>query len=44
MPSLEQMHYFTILGVNIAEFNQRNPVILNQGSFQDWGRNGIIIG
>ena len=44
MPSLEQMHYFTIIGTDIAEFNQRNPISLSQGSFQDWGGNNIIIG
>lgn len=44
MPSLEQMHYFTILGTEIDEFNRRNPVTLNQGSFQDWQGFNIIIG
>ncbi len=44
MPSLEQMHYFTIIGTDIAEFNQRNPIPLSQGSFQDWGGSNIIIG
>jgi putative ABC transport system permease protein len=47
MPSLdayERMHYFTIIGVDIDEFNQRNPVTLNQGSFQEWGGNNIIVG
>ena len=44
MPSLEQMHYFTILGVDIDEFNQRNPVTFNAGSSEGWGSNNIIVG
>lgn len=47
MPSLdayERMHYFTILGTDIAEFNRRNPVTLSQGSFQAWGGFNIIVG
>lgn len=44
MPGLEQMHYFSILGVDIAEFNQRNPLTLSDGDFQDWGGSNIIIG
>ena len=44
MPSLEQMHYFTIIGADIAEFNRHNPVSLSQGDFQDWSGNNIIVG
>ncbi len=44
MHSLEQMHYFTIIGTDIAEFNRHNPVTLSQGSFQDWNGFNIIIG
>jgi putative ABC transport system permease protein len=44
MPSLEKMHYFTILGADIDEFNRHNPVTLSQGSFDDWTGNKIIIG
>jgi putative ABC transport system permease protein len=47
MPSLdayERMHYFTILGTDIADFNRRNPVTLSQGNFQDWGGFNIIVG
>jgi hypothetical protein len=44
MPSPEQMHYFTMLGVDLAEFNQRNPVTLDAGSFEGWGGNNIIAG
>jgi putative ABC transport system permease protein len=44
MPSLEQMHYFSIIGADIAEFNRHNPVTLAQGSFDDWGGNKIIVG
>jgi putative ABC transport system permease protein len=43
-PSLEQMHYFTMLGVDIDEFNQRNPVTLNAGTFDGWGGSNIIVG
>jgi putative ABC transport system permease protein len=44
MPSLEGMHYFTIIGADIEEFNQHNPVALSQGSFDHWEGNNIIIG
>src|SRR5689334_19615449 len=44
MPSLEQMHYFTIIGADIAEFNQHNPVTLSQGDFQNWSGFNIIVG
>jgi putative ABC transport system permease protein len=44
MPSLEQMHYFTILGADIAEFNRHNPIALSQGDFQDWRGFNIIVG
>ena len=44
MPSLEQMHYFTILGADIDEFNRHNPVTLSQGDFQDWNGFNIIVG
>ncbi len=44
MPSLEKMHYFTILGVDIGEYNRQNPVTLSQGDYQDWTGNKIIIG
>jgi putative ABC transport system permease protein len=44
MPSLEQMHYFTIIGADITEFNQYNPVSLSQGGFDDWNGFKIIIG
>jgi putative ABC transport system permease protein len=44
MPSLEQMHYFNIIGVDINEYNHQNAVALSQGEFQDWSGNKIIIG
>jgi putative ABC transport system permease protein len=44
MPSLEQMHYFTIIGADIAEFNRHNPVALSSGNFQDWAGFNIIVG
>ncbi len=44
MPSLEQMHYFTIIGTDIDEFNRRNPVALYQGDFNDWAGYKIIVG
>jgi putative ABC transport system permease protein len=44
MPSLEQMHYFTIIGADIEEFNRHNPVTLAQGDFQEWNGFKIIIG
>lgn len=44
MPSLEKMHYFTIIGANIDEFNLYNPLTLSEGSFEDWQGNHIIVG
>ncbi|HEU0295304.1 MAG TPA: FtsX-like permease family protein [Anaerolineales bacterium] len=44
MPSLEQMHYFTLLGVNMDELNQFNPVTLSDGSFEDWEGFNIVVG
>lgn len=44
MPNLEQMHYFTILGVDIDQFNRHNQVTLSQGDFGDWTGYNIIIG
>jgi putative ABC transport system permease protein len=44
MPSLEAMHYFTILGVDNAEFNRYNPLTLSQGSFDNWSGFKLIIG
>ncbi len=43
-PSVDQMHYFTILGVDIADYNLQNPVALEQGSFDNWTGDKIIIG
>jgi putative ABC transport system permease protein len=40
----EPMHYFTIVGADIAEFNRHNPVTLSQGGLQDWGGFNIIVG
>jgi putative ABC transport system permease protein len=44
MPSVEQMHYFTLLGVSMDEYNQFNPVSLSEGSFEDWEGYNIIVG
>jgi putative ABC transport system permease protein len=44
MPSLERMHYFTIIGVDIETFNRHNPLSLLQGDFNDWNGYKIIIG
>ncbi|MGE5417921.1 MAG: ABC transporter permease [Acidobacteriota bacterium] len=44
MPSLEQMHYFTIIGVDIDAFNRHNPVTLSQGDFKDWHGYKVIVG
>jgi len=44
MPSLEGMHYFTIIGTDIEEFNRNNPVTLSQGDFKDWNGYNIIVG
>lgn len=44
IPDLERMHYFTILGVDIDEFNRHNPVTLSQGDFKDWTGFNIIVG
>ncbi len=44
MPSLEQMHYFTIIGADIDEFNRHNPITLSQGDFADWSGFKIIVG
>ncbi|MDP4092196.1 MAG: FtsX-like permease family protein [Bacillota bacterium] len=43
-PSIEKMHYFTVLGVDIKEFNAYNPITLNQGSLDDWNGYKAIIG
>src|SRR5512133_728525 len=44
MPSLEQMHYFTVIGADMAEFNRHNPVTLSQGDFQNWSGLSIVVG
>ena len=43
-PSIEQMHYFNIIGADIDEFNDYNPITLNEGSYNDWSGNKAIIG
>ncbi|HEX2945922.1 MAG TPA: FtsX-like permease family protein [Clostridia bacterium] len=43
-PSIEKMHYFTIIGTDINEFNSYNPVTLSQGDFNDWNGYKAIIG
>ena len=43
-PSLEEMHYFTIIGADIEAFNRYNPVTLSEGDFNNWTGNSIIIG
>lgn len=43
-PSVEEMHYYTILGVDIEEFNRHNQLTLRQGDFQNWSGYKIIIG
>jgi len=44
MPSLEQMHYFLMIGADIEEFNHYNPLTLSEGSYQDWEGFNIIVG
>jgi putative ABC transport system permease protein len=44
MPSLEQMHYFMMIGADIEEFNRYNPLTLGEGSYQEWGGFNIIVG
>ncbi len=44
VPSLEKMHYFTILGVEAAEFNRHNPVTFSQGGFGSWSGFDIVVG
>ncbi|RPI34602.1 MAG: ABC transporter permease [Chloroflexota bacterium] len=44
MPSLEKMHYFTMIGADIEEFNRYNPITLGEGSYQDWDGFNIIVG
>ncbi len=43
-PSVEEMHYFTLIGADMAEFNHHNPVTLREGTFDDWTGNKIILG
>ena len=40
----DQLQYFTLLGVDIDKFNQRNPLTLTQGSMENWTGNRVIIG
>jgi len=40
----DRLQYFTLLGVDIDEFNQRNPLTLIQGSMDNWTGNRVIIG
>src|SRR5688572_23509039 len=44
MPSLEQMHYFMMIGADIEEFNRYNPLTLGEGSYQEWQGFNIIVG
>lgn len=44
MPSLEQMHYFMMIGADIKEFNHYNPLTLDEGSYQEWDGFNIIVG
>jgi putative ABC transport system permease protein len=44
VPSLEQMHYFMMIGADIEEFNRYNPLTLGEGSYQEWGGFNIIVG
>ncbi len=44
LPSVENMRYFTMLGADIDEFNQHNPVTLQQGDWDDWTGSKVIIG
>ena len=43
-PDSDGMLYFTVLGVDIAEFNSYNPLSLKEGNLGDWSGNRIIIG
>lgn len=43
-PTIEDMHYFTMIGADIDEFNRHNPVTLLQGDFKEWDGYRIIIG
>lgn len=43
-PIVDEVHYFTMLGVNIQEFNLYNPLILQAGSMDNWTGNKLIVG
>ncbi|MBN1439440.1 MAG: ABC transporter permease [Anaerolineales bacterium] len=43
-PGGPEMHWFTILGVDVAEFDRRNPLTLHEGAFAEWSGNTVIIG
>ena len=40
----DEMHYFTILGVDIDQFNNHNPLALKQGDLADWSGDKLVIG
>jgi len=44
MPSIEQMHYFLMIGADIEEFNHYNPLTLSEGSYQEWDGFNMIVG
>ncbi len=44
IPTPEDMNYFTVMGVNIDEFNKYNPLTLKKGSLKDWNGYKAILG
>ncbi len=43
-PDTDEMHYFTILGVDIDAFNNHNPLTLELGEVSNWFGDRIVIG
>ena len=43
-PDTTDMHYFTVLGTDIEEFNGYNPLALESGGTADWTGDKLIMG